>query len=138
MSFFPQSTFFGLDMMATSLQSFSVAENITSNNISNVNTPGASRQQVDLNEQVPLVGSPFMATHVPGTAGQGAVISQIERIHSDAYDAMFRGASSSQNYYSTEQNVLQGIQAQLGDPKAGIGSQYGAFQAAIAQLVSQA
>lgn len=137
-SFFPQSTFFGLDMMATSLQSFSVAENVTSNNIANVNTPGASRQQADVNEQVPLVGSPFMATHVPGTVGQGAIISQIQRIHTDAYDAMFRGASSSQNYYSTQQNVLKGILAQLGDPNAGIGVQYGAFQSAIAQLISQA
>ncbi len=138
MSFFPQGSFFGLDMMSTSLQSFSVAENVTSDNISNVNTPGASRQQVDINEQVPLVGSPFMATHVPGTVGQGAIVQQIQRIHSDAYDAMFRGASSSQNYYSTQQSVLQGIQAQLGDPNSGIGAQYGNFQSAIAQLVSQA
>lgn len=136
-SFFPQSTFFGLDMMATSLQSFSVAENVTSDNISNVNTPGASRQQADINEQVPLVGPPFMATHVAGTAGQGAIISQIERIHSDAYDAMFRGASSSQNFYSTQQNALKGLQATLGDPTSGVGAQYAAFQSAFAQLVSQ-
>ncbi|MBV8639546.1 MAG: flagellar hook-associated protein FlgK [Candidatus Eremiobacteraeota bacterium] len=137
-SYFPQSTFFGLDLMSTSLQSFSVAENVTSDNISNVNTPGASRQQVDFNEATPLVGSPFMATHVPGTVGQGAVISEIQRIHDNAYDAMFRGASSSQNYYSTEQTVLQGIQSQLGDPNAGIGTQYANFQSAIAQLTSQA
>lgn len=137
-SFFPQSTFFGLDMMSTSLQSFSVAENVTSDNISNVNTPGASRQQTDITEANPLVGSPFMATHVPGTAGQGAVVSEIQRIHDNAYDAMFRGASSSQNYYSTEQTVLQGIQSQLGDPNSGIGTQYANFQSAIAQLDSQA
>lgn len=136
-SFFPQSTFFGLDMMATSLQSFSVAENVTSDNISNVNTPGASRQQVDLNEQVPLVGPPFMSTHVPGTAGQGAIISQIARIHSDAYDAMFRGASASQNFYSTQQDALKGLQAQFGDPNSGVGAQYANFQSAYAQLVSQ-
>ncbi|HET9028953.1 MAG TPA: flagellar basal body protein, partial [Candidatus Aquilonibacter sp.] len=78
-SFFPQGTFFGLDLMSTSLQSFSVAENVTSDNISNVNTPGASRQQVDLNEAQPIVGSPFMSTHVRGTAGEGAVVSQIAR-----------------------------------------------------------
>ncbi len=136
-SYFPQSTFFGLDMMSASLQSFSVAENVTSDDISNANTPGASRQQVDLTEATPLVGSPFMATHVPGTVGQGAVISQIQRIHDNAYDAMFRGASSSQNYYTTEQTVLQGIQSQLGDPNSGIGTQYANFQSAIAALVSQ-
>ncbi len=137
-SFFPQSTFFGIDMMGNALNMFSVAENQTSDNISNVNTPGASRQQVDFTEQTPLVGSPFMATHVPGTAGQGVTISQIERIHSDTYDAMFRGASSSQNFYQTQQQMLQGVQSQLGDPNAGVGTQYAAFQTAISQLVSQA
>src|SRR5690348_8666722 len=127
-SFFPQGTFFGLDMMSTSLQSFSVAENVTSDNISNVNTPGSSRQQVDFNEQVPLVGPPFMSTHVFGTAGQGAIIGQIQRIHSDAYDAMFRGASSSQNFYSTEQDALKGLQSILGDPSSGVAVQYSNFQ----------
>lgn len=137
-SFFPQGTFFGIDMMGQALQSFSVAENVTSDNITNVNTPGASRQQAVFSEQPPLVGSPFMATHVPGTAGQGVTITQIARIHSDTYDAMFRGASSSQNFYQTQQQLLQGVQAQLGDPNAGVGTQYAAFQSAIAQLVSGA
>ncbi len=137
-SFFPQSTFFGLDMMGNALQQFSVAENVTSDNITNVNTPGASRQQAQFTEQVPLVGPPFMATHVPGTAGQGVVIAEIQRIHSNSYDALFRGASSSQNYYQTQQNVLQGVQSQLGDPNAGVSTAFSNFQTAINQLVSQA
>src|SRR5271166_4948175 len=115
-SFFPQSTFFGLDMASNALQQFSIAENVTSDNITNVNTPGASRQQVDFTEQTPLVGPPFMATHVPGTAGQGVTISQIQRIHSNADDVLFRGASSSQNYYQTEQQILQPLQSNLADP----------------------
>ncbi len=137
-SFFPQGTFFGLDMMSTSLQAFSVAENVTSDNISNVNTPGASRQQVVFTEAPPIAGSPFMATHIAGTAGEGATVAQIQRIHSDAYDSLFRGASSSQNFYSTQQSALQALQAQLGDPNAGIATQFSAFQTAISQLVSQA
>ncbi|MDQ2865188.1 MAG: flagellar hook-associated protein FlgK [Candidatus Eremiobacteraeota bacterium] len=137
MSFFPQSTFFGLDAMATSLQSFSIAENVTADNLSNVDTPGASRQQVDFTEATPIAGSPFMATHVYGTAGEGAIVSQIQRIHSDAYDALFRGASSSQNYFSTQQQSLQAVQATLGDPNSGINTQYTNFQTAISQLVAQ-
>ncbi|MEO9170400.1 MAG: flagellar hook-associated protein FlgK [Candidatus Baltobacteraceae bacterium] len=135
--FFPQGTFFGLDAMTTSLQSFSVAENVTADNLANVNTPGASRQQVDFNEATPIVGSPFMATHVYGTVGEGAIIGQIQRIHSDSYDALFRGASSSQNYFAAQQQQLQAIQATLGDPNAGINTQYANFQASIQQLVAQ-
>jgi len=137
-SFFPQSTFFGLDMMSNALQQFSIAENVTSDNISNVNTPGASRQQVDFTEQTPLVGPPFMATHVAGTAGQGVTISQIQRIHSNADDVLFRGASASQNYYQTEQQILQPVQSELADPNAGVSAQFSNFQTAINQLVSQA
>ena len=135
--FFPQGTFFGIDAMTTSLQSFSVAENVTADNLGNVNTPGASRQQVDFNEATPIVGSPFMSTHTYGTVGEGAIVGQIQRIHSDAYDALFRGASSSQNYFAAQQQSLQAVQSTLGDPNAGINAQYSNFQTAIAQLVAQ-
>ncbi len=138
MTFFPQGSFFGIDLMSTSLQSYSVAENVTADNLSNVNTPGASRQQVQFNEAQPIAGSPFMSTHVAGTVGEGAVIQEIQRIHSDAYDALFRGASSSQNYYTTQQNILSAVQSTLGDPNSGIATQYSQFQTAVAQLVSQA
>jgi flagellar hook-associated protein 1 FlgK len=133
-SFFPQSTFFGLDLMSTSLQSFSVAENVTSDNISNVDTPGATRQQVVLTEGQPIVGSPFMSTNVPGTAGEGVIVSQIERINTESYDDMYRAANSSQNFYQTEQTTLQAVQSQLGDPNSGIASQFTTFQSAVTAL----
>jgi flagellar hook-associated protein 1 FlgK len=135
-SFFPQGTFFGLDLMSTSLQSFSLAENVVSQNIANINTPGASRQEAVLTEAPPIAGSPFMATHVAGTAGEGAIVSQIQRIHSNSYDALYRGANSSQNFFQTEQQTLGALQSTLGDPNAGVSTQYTAFQTAIAALVS--
>jgi flagellar hook-associated protein 1 FlgK len=135
-SFFPQGTFFGLDLMSTSLQSFSVAENVTGDNISNVDTPGATQQDVDLSEAPPVVGSPFTSTHVPGTAGDGVIVAQIQRVNVQAYDDLFRGASSSQNYYSTEQQILTSVQSQLGDPTAGVSTAFNNFQTAVTQLVN--
>ncbi len=135
-SFFPQSTFFGLELTSTSLQSFSVAENVTADNISNVNTPGATQQQVDFTEAPPVVGSPFESTHVPGTAGDGVIVAQIQRVNVEAYDELFRGASSSQNYYSTEQQILTSVQSQLGDPDAGVSTAFTNFQTALTQLVN--
>ncbi|MGC2130998.1 MAG: flagellar basal body rod C-terminal domain-containing protein [Candidatus Aquilonibacter sp.] len=133
-SFFPQGTFFGLDLMSTSLQSFSVAENVTGDNISNVNTPGATQQETVLTEAPPVVGSPFESTHVPGTAGDGVIVSQIQRVNVESYDQLFRGASSSQNYYSTEQQILNSVQSQLGDPNAGVSTAFTNFQTAITNL----
>lgn len=133
-SFFPQSTFFGLDLMSTSLQSFSVAENVTGDNIANVDTPGATQQQAILTEAPPIVGSPFESTHVPGTAGEGVIVSQIQRVNVQSYDELFRGASSSQNFYQTEQQILTGVQSQLGDPTDGVSTAYTNFQTAVTQL----
>jgi flagellar hook-associated protein 1 len=135
-SFFPQGTFFGLDLMSTSLQSFSVAENVTGDNISNVDTPGATQQQAVLTEAPPVVGSPFESTHVPGTAGDGVIVSQIQRVNVESYDQLFRGASSSQNYYSTEQQILTSVQSQLGDPDAGVSTAFTNFQTSVTALVN--
>jgi flagellar hook-associated protein 1 len=137
MSFFPQGSFFGLGLMAKSLSAFQYAENITSDQIANVNTPGASIQQVDFNEAPPIVGSPGFSTNVQGTSGDGVIVQTVQRIHSNSYDALFRGASSSQNFFQTEQTTLQAVQNGFGDPNSGVGTQYTAFQAAFNQLVAQ-
>jgi flagellar hook-associated protein 1 len=137
MSFFPQGSFFGLGLMAKSLSAFQYAENITSDQIANVNTPGASVQQVDFNEAPPIVGSPGFSTNVQGTSGDGVIVQTVQRIHSNSYDALFRGASSSQNFFQTEQTTLTAVQNGFGDPTSGVSVQYTAFQAAFNQLVAQ-
>jgi len=138
MSFFPQGSFFGIGLIGKSLDAFQLAENVTSNNIANVNTPGASRQQTQFTQAPPIVGSPGYAAHVGGTVGDGITVRNIARIHSDTYDAMFRGASSSQNYYSVQNDALGALQSSFGDPNSGVSAQFTAFQTAINQMVAQA
>ncbi len=134
--FFPQGTFFGLELESKSLEAFSEAENVTSNNIANVNTPGASRQQVIFNEAPPIVGSPFPSTHVAGTFGDGTLVQTIQRVHDAASDELFRGANSSQNFFQTQQTALNAFQSAFGEPSNGINTQFTSFQAAINQLVA--
>src|SRR5579872_2725969 len=136
--FFPQGTFFSLNLLTTSLDSFQEAESVTSDNISNANTPGASTQQVDFTEGPPIVGSPGASTHTTGTFGEGVIIAQIERVHSDAFDALFRGASSSASFFNQEQQQLQAVQSTIADPTSGIGTTFNAFQTAVTQLVGSA
>ena len=131
-------SFFGLALMGKSLDAFQYAENVTANNIANVNTPGASRQQVDLSAAPAVVGSPFYSAHTAGTMGDGVIVSGIQRIHANSYDALFRGASASQNYYTVEQAQLDSLQSSLGEPSNGLNAQFTAFQTAINQLVTQA
>ncbi|HEV7180567.1 MAG TPA: flagellar basal body rod C-terminal domain-containing protein, partial [Candidatus Baltobacteraceae bacterium] len=91
-----------------------------------------------LSEAPAIVGSPFLSSHqMPGTRGDGAIVQGVLRIHQDSYDQLFRGASSSQNFYDVQQQQLNALQASLGDPSSGINTQYTKFQTAISQLAAQ-
>lgn len=130
-------SFFGLTLMGKALDAFQYATNIASDDIANVNTPGASRQIVDFSQAPAISGSPFYAAHVPGTTGDGVIVSGVTRVHADSYDALFRGASASQNYYSVQQNQLSALQASFGEPNNGVNSYFTAFQTAVNQLIGQ-
>ena len=47
------------------------------------------------------------------------LVSSLTRVHQNSYDALFRGATSSQNYYSVEQQSLTALQSALGSPEGG-------------------
>ncbi|HEY4439340.1 MAG TPA: flagellar hook-associated protein FlgK [Candidatus Elarobacter sp.] len=130
-------SFFGLNIAGSALDAYQQAANTTSNNIANVNTPGASRQEVNLVESQPVVGSIGYSTWTgPGTQGTGVTVQSITRIHQDSYDQLFRGASASQNYYSVEQQQLSAIQSSFGEPNNGINTAWTNLQTAISQLAS--
>lgn len=130
-------SFFGLGVLGNALGTFQNAADVTSDNIANVNTAGASRQVVDITQMQPVAGSPYADTHFTGTFGNGSIVATIQRIHEDSYDSLFRGASASQNYYSIEQNQLQALQGSFGEPNNGVNSYFTSFQSAISQLVDQ-
>jgi flagellar hook-associated protein 1 FlgK len=102
-----------------------------------VQTPGASRQLVNIGQLPPIDGnSVYPSGFSPGTQGTGVLVSSIQRVHQDSYDALFRGATSSQNYYSTESQVLTALQSSLGEPANGINSAFTAFQTAVQTLAN--
>jgi len=130
-------SFFGLNVAGSALAAFQEASDTTSSNIANVNTPGASRQVVNLSEAPPIVGSPGYATwQGPGTQGGGVIVSSITRIHQDSYDGLFRGATAAQNYYTIEQQQLTSLQSAFGEPSNGINTAFSALQTAFTALAS--
>ena len=131
-------SFFGIGLLGNALSTYQNALDVTSDNISNVNTPGASRQIVNITQMQPISGSPFASAHLPGTYGNGSIVQSVQRIHQDSYDSLFRGASASQNFFTTQQGALTGLQASLGEPNNGLSAHFNAFQTSISQLVDQA
>lgn len=130
-------SYFGIGLAGKSLDAFQEAINVTSDNIANISTTGASRQQANLTQVDPITGSPFYSTHsMPGTFGDGVVVSSISRVHDDSYDTLFRGATSSQSFYTTQSQQLQATQSALGEPSNGINSAYTAFQTSIQTLAN--
>jgi flagellar hook-associated protein 1 FlgK len=130
-------SFFGLNLIGSAVDAFQQAANTTSDNIANVNTPGASRQVVNLSEAPPIVGSPGYASWTgPGTKGDGVLVDSITRIHMDSYDSLFRGASASQSYFDVKQQQLSAIQSSFGEPNNGVNKAFTDLQTAISQLAS--
>ena len=66
------STFFGLTIAGSALNSFHVATNTIANNISNVNTKGYSRQ-----EAVHLAADPMRTNQKYGMVGTGVTTPEI-------------------------------------------------------------
>ncbi len=130
-------SFFGLNVIGSAVDAFQQAADTTSNNIANVNTPGASRQVVNLDQAAPIAGSPGYGTWSgPGTKGDGVVVDSITRIHMDSYDSLFRGASASQSYFDVQQQQLSAIQSSFGEPANGVNKAFTDLQTAISQLAS--
>ena len=130
-------SFFGLNLIGGAISAFQQAADTTSNNIANVNTPGASRQVVNLSEAPPIVGSPGYSTWTgPGTQGDGALVESITRIHQDSYDGLFRGAAGAQSYFDVQQQQLAATQSSFGEPSNGINQAFTDLQTAISQLAS--
>lgn len=130
-------SFLGLNIAGTALETYQTAEDVTSDNIANVQTPGASRQLINIGQLPPIDGSPGYPTYLnPGQQGDGITISSITRVHQDSYDALFRGATSSQNFYSSESGVLTSLQSSFGEPSNGINAAYANFQTAAQTLAN--
>jgi flagellar hook-associated protein 1 FlgK len=130
-------SFLGLNIAGSALDTFQEAENVTAQNIANVQTPGASRQLVNIGQLPPIDGSSVYPSGLnPGTQGTGVLVASIQRVHQDSYDALFRGATSSQNFYSTESQVLTALQSSIGEPSNGINTAFTNFQTAVQTLAN--
>jgi len=92
---------------------------------------------VNIGQLPPIDGAVFNPSHLnPGTQGTGVLVASILRVHQDSYDALFRGATSSQNFYSTQQSVLTALQSAMGEPSNGINAAFTAFQTAVQTLAN--
>lgn len=100
------------------------ALNTTGNNITNANTPGYSRQQVDFEAQS---GTPTGA----GTIGSGVTVSDIQRVASEYVNEQLRADTSLSSEQGALNNELSQLDNLLGGDSTGLNNALNNFFASI-------
>lgn len=104
------SQFFGLHIAASGLSAFQASLNTTANNISNVQTPGYTRQTTNLESTDPLrVYARYGST---GTGVNAISITQERNLY---YDTKYWQNCSSVGYFSQKLNYLDQVQEVIKD-----------------------
>ncbi len=96
------STFFGLTIAGSGLNSFQAALNTTANNISNVNTKGYSRQ-----EAVRIAAEALRTNQRYGTAGSGVVTTEVIQKREFYYDVKYWENNAKVGMYDSKLYYMQ-------------------------------
>lgn len=112
------STFKGLEMGKTALNTASINQDVTGQNISNANTSGYTRQRTVTSARLP-VGTNYVVDQIYNKrVGQGSQVTDIQQYRSDYLDQQYRSQNSDYNYYSYRAQgltYLTGVMDELDD-----------------------
>lgn len=104
------STFFGLNTAYTGLLASNAALNTTGNNISNVETKGYSRQEVD---QMACTAIRTYTTY--GCAGAGVDVISINRVRDEFYDVKYQNNNSRIGDQEVKQYYMKSVENYFAD-----------------------
>ncbi len=104
-----------LNLAARSLQTQMTGVEVAGHNIANINTPGYSRQRVNIQ----TAGTVDSAA---GPQGTGAQVVQIQQIVSGLLDSQIQTQASTSGYWTAQQTGLQGAQNGLNETLDSTGS----------------
>ncbi|PLR90808.1 flagellar hook-associated protein FlgK [Bacillus sp. T33-2] len=123
-----RSTFMGLETARRGMFTQQSALHTTGHNISNVNTPGYSRQRINFNETYPFPAAGFNKPMLPGQMGTGVEAGSIQRIRDDFLDLRYRGQNSQLGYFGTKSDALASMENIMNEPtKEGLSSAMDSF-----------
>ncbi len=124
------STFFGLTIAYSGLQSAQTSLTVAGHNASNINTDGYTRQQASTQAADALR---TYATY--GTIGSGVTVTSIDQLRDSYYDTKYRNNQANLGQYSVKNNYMSQIQDYLNEfILDGFTKEYSNFYAAVNQL----
>ena len=104
------STFFGLHVGYSGLNAFQASINTTANNISNVQTEGYTRQEVNLTPS-----SAMRVYQKYGSTGTGVTAESVTQIRDEYYDQKYWYTNPSKGYYDRKVYYLDQIETYYTD-----------------------
>lgn len=124
------STFFGLTIAYSGLQSAQTSLNVAGHNASNINTDGYTRQQASVQ------ASDAIRTYATyGTIGSGVTVTSIDQLRDSYYDVKYRNNHANLGQYNVKDNYMSQIQDYLNEfMLEGFTAEYKNFYAAVNQL----
>lgn len=121
------STFLGLSIATRGLYASQGGLSVTSNNISNVNTEGYSRQTVTQSAIAP-------AAVYSSSIGGGAEVTSIDQIRDSRLDQKYWRQNASVGAWEAKSSTLTAVESVLGDTSDGISSIMDDFYSALEDL----
>jgi flagellar hook-associated protein 1 len=109
------SLFYGLNIAKNALAAQTQVLNVTAHNVSNANTPGYSKQTVELAS----VGNAAMGSLRSSSelsSGSGVEAKAITRSRFTLYDTLYRNQNQSYNYMSKSDDLLSQVELLFNEP----------------------
>lgn len=111
-----RSTFHLLEVAKRGIVAQQNAINTTGQNISNVNTPGYSRQRVNMEASRPIDAPAFNRSTAPGQIGMGVEVTSITRVRDTFLDAQYRNQNNLLAQSTIVRETLGNIEGIVNEP----------------------
>jgi flagellar hook-associated protein 1 FlgK len=117
------SPFFGLDIGSSALRSAQQLLNTAAHNVANANTPGYSRQRVNVVASAPYTFPAFNRSGLPGQIGSGVTVAAITRVRDNFLDLQVQAQTALQGEWDTRQQELSKVESIFPEPSdSGLGN----------------
>jgi len=93
-----------------------LAMSITAHNISNANTPGYSRQRVDIHATPPLPMSSLTQPSMPMMLGTGSMVRRVERVRDEFMDIQYREVTKNLAFWDKTSMNLHYMEQLIDEP----------------------
>lgn len=132
-----RSTFESLETARRALAAQQAALQTTSQNIANANTPGYSRERVNLSTTLPYATPGMNNPVTPGQVGTGVKADTVQRVRQDFLDVQYRDKNTKYGYYGARSDALSQMESILNEPSdAGLSKTIDNFWNSIQDLVN--